>query len=708
MKKKRWHLKSIKSRITLLLLVIIVFQTILLTGILIMGGAFKQAEENAYRAFSEKVENRKEYVEREMKNRWTNLGPYIASIKKQMMDSNKSSDLMFEAVMDDLIIMLRTTQVTGVYMVLDEGGIDKSRHPSIYLRDYDPLSNVYSYDDIYMVSGPSELANKYKIPLDQTWQYHLKLTDENKDFYMKPYLNAFQSSEASLLGYWSKPFKLSKDDLSVVTYSMPLSNAKGKLIGVIGIELTVNYLMDFFPTYDLQPKDSLGYMIAYRENLNQKIKPIVTIGALQARMIKLEEALELEVIDEDLTIYELKNHTGKEKIYASSHKLGIYQYNTPFNNEEWYVVGFMREDYLFSYVRRIERILELSLIFSLLLGILSGLFISKQMSNPIVKLAREVRESDKSKVLQFSPTGLLELDELSSTIELANKLMLDSASRLSKVIDMIGVPIGAFEMNSSTGTVFVTSQFYEITGTDPLLRKKYESKDKFAELLNFLKSHPEEGETDIYKMDLRDDKWIKITINEIDDLYIGVVLDVSDEILEKRAIKHERDRDALTGLLNRKGFQAKFEEWEKSQTRNDGSKTAALLMFDLDNLKIINDSYGHKWGDTYILSAVESLKTISDEDKMLLGRRSGDEFVLLLYNFENKDDIRKCIDVYFERLKDHLIDFPDKSKRSVAISAGVFWYDNTQLSYEEMLHYSDEALYNSKRYKKGSYSESDR
>ena len=68
-------------------------------------------------------------------------------------------------------------------------------------------------------------------------------------------------------------------------------------------------------------------------------------------------------------------------------------------------------------------------------------------------------------------------------------------------------------------------------------------------------------------------------------------------------------------------------------------KVAALLMLDLDNLKFINDSYGHDWGDTYLKNMAEALKRIKWEKK-ITARLSGDEFIVLLYGADTQDSLR--------------------------------------------------------------------
>ena len=78
---------------------------------------------------------------------------------------------------------------------------------------------------------------------------------------------------------------------------------------------------------------------------------------------------------------------------------------------------------------------------------------------------------------------------------------------------------------------------------------------------------------------------------------MGLAEDVTATTLERMRIEHERDYDILTGLYNRQAFHRVSEELFRDPHQLG---VAALLMMDLDNLKHINDTYGHDWGDQYI------------------------------------------------------------------------------------------------------------
>lgn len=693
---------TLVSWLTRLVLVIILFQTVLIAAILLFGGVMDRAKDNAYQAFFEKVNNRKEYLQREMKNRWTNIDPYVGDVQEKFSEVAGSSDAVFSESVDTLLDMLRATQVTGVYMILDDPDAATGRYPALYIRDYDPLSNNGGSSDLYMLCGPSDLAKTLRIPLDQTWQYNLTLTGDNRAFFEKPLRNTLLTSNADFLGYWSQPFRLSRNDVEIITYSRPLYDQDRKLRGVIGVEVTLNYLSQFLPASELQPQDSLGYLIAKKDGSDAELLPVVTGGPLQKRMIDVGSPLQMQPVDAARGIYSLKARDSSEILYANVERMGLYLPNTPFEMEQWYLVGFMREDSLMGYVNRISRTLQLSVVLAIFIGAAGGAVISYQMTRPITALVKQVRESENDKAMNFTSTGFAELDELATAVERANRQMTASASRLSRVIEMSGLAIGAFEIDRQTGSVFITEQLAPLLGVAEDALEENLSAEAFTRLLDSARERPEPEEQHTYHLTGSGDRWVRIETYQGEQTTIGVVMDVTEEIHGKREIRRDRDMDPLTNLYNRKGFQWRFEQWRQAEAPG----VSALLMFDLDNLKQVNDGYGHHSGDLYILKAVECLRSFTEPEKMLLGRRSGDEFVLLLHGFSGKEELLGAVKAFFERLGAVTLTLSDGAVRPVRLSAGLKWIAAPDESYEALLHYADEALYQSKRSNKGSFTES--
>lgn len=698
MKKIGMDKKSILFRMTSFVIVLIVIQSILLTGTLIAGGVLSQAQENAFQSFYDKVHNRNDNVQKEMKNRWTNMTPFIQEFSRSLSE-NLSSKEFFEASVDDLINMLRTTQTTGAFIILKE---ESSKYPALYIRDYDPLLNDYTNKDLYLILGPSDLAKDQKIPMDQAWKYDMKFDASNSDFFEKPFSKAPLTFNANLLGYWNPPFFLFPDDLPIITYTMPLFDADQVLRGVIGVEISVNYFNRFLPAVDLQPRDSMGYLIGHSGEGVEDIQPILMVGALQKRMIRADESFELTEVDVARNIYRIENHNSEEKVYACVERMGLYNFNTPFERESWYFIGMMTENHLLNYVHKIQQILWMSLLASIAIGVLGGYLISYRFTKPITQLVKQVRESDNDKAIRLNPTGLTEIDALSNAMEIANNALLESTVKMSKIIDLADFPIGAFEIRHNSEQVFVTDQLSTILeiGTD-VMDEITKNKVEFLNLIQQKLIIPVKEDENVYQISMGSSKYIRVKILENENSTMGVVIDVTHEILEKNKIKEERDYDPLTMIYNRKAAQLRIENIIENVSPQD---TAALIMFDLDYLKQINDAYGHKWGDFYINQAVSHLSKIG-KTSSVLGRRSGDEFVLFLFGFVDRDAIRKEMKTFYEGLAKDLLLFPDSSLKTITISGGLLWIEDWTLKYDELLHKADELLYEAKNVKKSFYIE---
>ncbi|MUL67837.1 hypothetical protein BOO86_25420 [Mycobacterium sp. CBMA 234] len=91
------------------------------------------------------------------------------------------------------------------------------------------------------------------------------------------------------------------------------------------------------------------------------------------------------------------------------------------------------------------------------------------------------------------------------------------------------------------------------------------------------------------------------------------------------ALRRERDTDVLTGVLNRRGFQAKVEQLLASTDRTEST----LLVFDLDKFKPVNDRLGHAAGDD-VLRNFATVMQSSGRRTDVVGRLGGDEFAVFL------------------------------------------------------------------------------
>ena len=106
-----------------------------------------------------------------------------------------------------------------------------------------------------------------------------------------------------------------------------------------------------------------------------------------------------------------------------------------------------------------------------------------------------------------------------------------------------------------------------------------------------------------------------------------LIRDISDLAESNNKLKHLAHHDSLTGLPNRLGYYNKLNKI--IENNKDSSCLGAVLYFDLDRFKSVNDSLGHRIGDKLIVAVSERIPTILNENEFF-ARMSGDEFIIII------------------------------------------------------------------------------
>jgi diguanylate cyclase (GGDEF)-like protein/PAS domain S-box-containing protein len=176
---------------------------------------------------------------------------------------------------------------------------------------------------------------------------------------------------------------------------------------------------------------------------------------------------------------------------------------------------------------------------------------------------------------------------------------------------------------------------------------------------------------------------------------VGRVWSFRDVTQRKQAqarLQHLADHDALTDLLNRRRFEQELRR-EVAESGRYG-RNGALLLLDLDNLKQVNDTHGHHWGDELIRTAARLLSSrLRSTDT--LARLGGDEFAVLL---PEADELRarKLAEEMLEIFRRHSIE-ADHGVLEIRTSIGVVGLDALRASGQAApLVAADSALYRAK------------
>lgn len=170
----------------------------------------------------------------------------------------------------------------------------------------------------------------------------------------------------------------------------------------------------------------------------------------------------------------------------------------------------------------------------------------------------------------------------------------------------------------------------------------------------------------------------------------GMARDITKRKIAEQKIVHIAYHDELTDLPNRIHF---VQHITKLLSLNNCA--VAVILFDLNNFKIINDSLGHKCGDEALIQIADRLKTLVNENT-IVARLSGDEFVIA-HNYAKLENSFKKLQTALLQLFEAPITLKELNY-NIRASFGISVAPRDGKDYETLLQHADLAMYQSKKY----------
>lgn len=717
--------RSMKARLLIPFAAILMIQTIVLSLFILRGGISDSLQSNAIDIFRKNTENTELNLEREVIQHWmTDISSSEAvreAVWRVLDNEGKSvSDIktdpelnraIISGVMPQIIELLHRSYGNGVYLILDgpasDNGLPEEK-AGVYISDLDSSSYAIDNSDLMLIRGLPSIAREYGIALESHWQlgFILDERDEASDYFYKPYNSTkdikIDVRDVANYAYLDGSSPQGQGDMEGISYTIPLVLEDGTTIGVIGGDLLESHVRKIMDVEDLSGSADKAVILAIRDRESRTIKPVVTSGAVYARYFGKDNLQKYQLTNQRRigTVTDLNGDTW----YTAMIPMVVYNHNTPFEQEEWVVVQLQREDSLMSFHNQIQGTLVIYMTISLLLSILATMLVGNLVAGPIQKLIEELRGAEIGQKIRLKKTRISEVDELIDAIESLSTDVAESASRISQILDASGVAIGVFECLSGSGKVFCSRSLFQLLWldqTDELY--EYLSLDVFRSMMKVLREAQVENDESIYYLELNGNRRyvrVKLVYPENGNI-TGVLSEVTADVETRKKLERERNYDILTGIYNRRAFR----ELVDLVLNKQKAGLALLAMWDLDNLKYVNDTYGHETGDRYIRLFADYLKTLEDEGAVV-ARHSGDEFVALLYN-GSEIMLRERVRKFMEQLKTVTLEVAGGYQIPLRASAGIVWYPSQAKDLDGMIQYADFAMYMAKHSVKGIVQEFD-
>jgi diguanylate cyclase (GGDEF)-like protein/PAS domain S-box-containing protein len=186
----------------------------------------------------------------------------------------------------------------------------------------------------------------------------------------------------------------------------------------------------------------------------------------------------------------------------------------------------------------------------------------------------------------------------------------------------------------------------------------------------------------------------KVPLNDSSGAVVGL-LGVARDITEKKQMEAELVRrahyDSLTGLPNRALFYSELQQAIKRAPRRQGA--LALLYFDIDRFKLINDTFGHGVGDVVIRTFGARVRGVLREADFV-ARLGGDEFVLIAEDLASRADAAAVAEKLLAAMRPPFA--VGEHAHAVSTSIGIAFLEKG-MSVEELIKAADEAMYDAKR-----------
>ena len=694
---------TIANRLFFPMVLLVCIYALVFCGTVWYGGVFEQLKDSEVERVGQSLTQKAAEIQQNLDESWVKEDNYSALLQscrnvKSAYDNNTQQIMgVNEGIANAVGEILGNTGVRGAYVFFNSGS-------SYYIRRNSLGELVAEY-------GEENYLTERGIEKSSVWQQ-----GSNGNMGLCPGFGKITEAKTNKPGLsemdyacFDTSYQCQETGEYLLTFSIPLLDEAQNIYAVAGIEVASEALRKLIPNDDIRGT----YMLGVLDPEKSFIERIASDGELFEDILEPENGLWL--VDEDGDgICEAANEGNPNSPNVLTQEIGFYPETSAFSNESWVLCAIVDESQFTNSVNQMKQSIFMALLFASAVGILGLFFLSRILTKPIATLVSHLNVLNPRKPVQLPKVNIYEVDRLSSAIERVSKEVEMYALRVSEILRIAEIPVGVAEIDESTKEVYCTAQLFKLLGSgEPDEDYKVISVIEFKKLVEKFKRSTvvfEKGEEDkelifcdnnTYKVysGAQGSEWISFQTRETNGRLFVVVMDVTEKTKEKLKLEYERDFDELSRLLNKQAFARET----KKRLAEESKPVGVMIMWDLDNLKYVNDTYGHEYGDIYIKEAAKVFAYL-EQHNGLVARRSGDEFFAYVSG-DSEEELRELVQSIHEMLGTIAIELPDGGEMKVRASAGLVWYPKDSSEYDDLIKKADFTMYDGKRSDKGNVRE---
>lgn len=465
--------KSLKYYILLPLILIILFQASVFASIIVFSNTSGNLDQKLFRVLDNTVAAREASLEQQFSS-FVNMDTFYQAVTMLTIEKSGALGLSIRDYTADagnrqtllgnltpaVLRALRLGGATSCFVILDgeEGSTQKD---ALYLRDFNPSDSPENNSDVLIEAGPSQILYDYALTTSAQWTSTLDV-DKDCSFYQTAFDggNTYTELSALDLGYFSMPVRIHPNDMLCITYSIPLLDGDHHSYGVIGFDMTLDYLKKLLPSHDITLDEYGSYFLATTEDF-ETAQSVLVVNDTYYSMLEHGTDITMNPRSREYNIYDLGISGLDSAINACIHPLRFYSAKSPYRTQQWILCGLIQTNVLFASSRQLNVTVVGAIGLSLLLSITGTLLITHIFMKPINTLNDGIR-----KLLPgystLPRTRIAEFDNLSAAIEEQNISIYSLGNKMAEIIELTGVSLGVCEFDPKNDMVYCTHKFFEI------------------------------------------------------------------------------------------------------------------------------------------------------------------------------------------------------------------------------------------------------